>query len=148
MDLRSPGLRRLYSDWHAWRGSRAFPTPADLKPGALPYMQDNLTVIQVFHNPTRFFYRSHASSSAARAGINLTGKFLDALPNEALRATIKDSLLTALNKRAPHLVCYYDRPVTGLTIGNLEVLVLPFSSNGHTIDVIAYGTDFDIQSVS
>jgi hypothetical protein len=148
MDMRSPGLERLYRDWHAWRGSRAFPAPADLKPASLPYVADNLTVIQVFHNPTRFFYRSHADSSAERAGFDLTGKFLDALPNEALRATIKSSLMTALSKRAPHLVCYYDRPVSGLGIGNLEVLVLPFSSNGHTIDVIAYGTDFDIQPVT
>jgi hypothetical protein len=70
---------------------------------------------------------------------------LDSLPNEHLRGTIKGSLNQVLKKRAPHLVCHYNREVEGLMTGDLEVLVLPFSSNGQTIDMIAYGTHFDLQ---
>lgn len=146
--LRSPSLQRLYEDWSAWRGKRALPSSADLKPASLPYMHGNLTVIQVSYNPTRFFYRLHAPTSAERAGFDLTGKFLDMLPHEGLRETIKESLRGALSKRAPHLVSYYGRPVAGLKMGDLEVLVLPFSSDGQTIDVIAYGTHFDLQKDS
>jgi hypothetical protein len=146
MELRSPHLQRLYRDWQSWRGTRQFPSRADLDPAALHYVLGNLTVVDVFYNPTRFFYRAHATSSAERAGFDLTGKFLDALPDETLRATIRDNLLPVLKKRAPHLVSYYGRPVSGLMTGDLEVLVLPFSSNGQTIDMIAYGTHFDLDT--
>jgi hypothetical protein len=145
MDLRSPNLQRLYRDWHAWRGARLLPSPADLDPASLPYIQGNLTIVKIFHNPQRFYYRIHATTSVERIGFDLTGKFLESLPDENLRRSIMETLLTVLKKRAPHLVCYYDRPVAGLRTGDLEVLGLPFSSNGQTIDVIAYGTHFDLQ---
>jgi hypothetical protein len=146
--LRSPSLQRLYEDWSAWRGKRAFPSPADLESASLPYMQGSLSVIKVSYSPTRFFYRMHAPTSAERSGFDLTGKFLDVLPHEGLRRTIKESLLAVLSKRAPHLLSYYDRPVAGLKTGDLEVLALPFSSDGQTIDLIVYGTHFDLQTDS
>jgi hypothetical protein len=145
MDLRSPKLQRLYEDWHAWRGKRAFPTRADLERADTAYLNGEITIVDVFYNPTRFFYRKHAPESADRAGYDLTGKFLEAMPNEKLRASIRDSLQGALRKRSPHLVSYYNRPVAGLRTGDLEVLVLPFSSDGQTIDMLAYGTHFDLE---
>jgi hypothetical protein len=144
MELRSPRLQRLHADWNAWRRGRAFPSRADFDARAVPYMQGHLTVIDVLHNPTRFFYRIHAAASAAHAGFDLTGKLLDSLPDENLRGRIKQTLFSALKKRAPHLVSYYGRPATELKTGDLEVLALPFSSDGQTIDMIVYGTHFDL----
>ena len=144
MELRSPHLQRLYRDWHAWRGARPFPSRADVDPLALPYMTGNLTLVDVFYNPQRFFYRLHASTSAERIGFDLTGKFLDSLPDQNLRGTVKGTLLSVLKSRAPHLVSHYNRSVAGDVTGDLEVLVLPFSTDGHAIDMIAYGTHFDV----
>ena len=69
---------------------------------------------------------------------------MDALPDENLRGTIQGTLLTVLKTRTPYLVSY-DGHVAGIMTGDLEVLVLPFSSDGQAIDLIAYGTHFDIR---
>jgi hypothetical protein len=143
VDLRSPVLQRLYRDWDAWRGARPFPSRADIDPLALRYILGNFTVTDVFYDPLRFYFRVHATASAERIGFDLTGKFLHELPDEGVRRIMHGSLLTTLEKRAPHRV-FHERTVATKVTGDLEVLVLPFSSDGQVIDMLAYGTHFDM----
>ncbi len=144
MELKSSELQQLFREWESSRGTRLFPSGADIEPLSMRYILEDLTVVDVFYDPLRFFYRIHASASAERIGFDLTGKFLDDLPDANLRATMQGTLLTVLQKRAPHLISYSNRPVAGAVTGDLEVLALPFSSDGQTIDMIAYGTHFNV----
>lgn len=144
MELWSPRLQRFYEDWEAWRRGRPFPSRKDFDAVPLLYMQGHVTVVDVFYNPTRFFFRLHARASAEHLGIDLTGKFLESVREGHLRARMQQTLLTTLRKRAPHAVSYFGRPAEDFRTGDLEVLSLPFSSDGQTIDMIAYGTHFDL----
>jgi hypothetical protein len=139
MQLSTPALQQLYSDWTRWRGERKFPARGDLDPTQLKYTLGNLWVFDVFYNPLRFNVRIHASARAERMGFDLTGKSLDALPDAKYRELIRAHLIEVLKARAP--VSKVVEPTTlAKSFGRVEVLVLPFSSDGQTIDFLAAGS--------
>jgi hypothetical protein len=139
MQLNATALQQLYSDWNRWRGERKFPARDDLDPLQLKYMLGNLWVFDVSYNPLHFKVRIHASVRAERMGFDLTGKSLDELPDVEYREQMRSDLIEVLKTRGP-----YSRLVEPLSLmkafGRVEVLVLPFSSDGQTIDMLAAGT--------
>lgn len=139
MQLTSPHLRQLYDDWTRWRGTRPFPKRDDLDPLGLKYILDNLSVVDVSYNPLRFHFRVHASARVEQFGFDLTGKNLDLLPDDEYRQLMRLHLTEALKRRAPVTVTV-EGVKTAQFFGRLEVLILPFSSNGQTIDLLAVGT--------
>lgn len=143
MEAKSPTLQRLYRDWEDWRGPRRFPTRDDIDPVKLRYILGNLSLVDVFYDPLRFFFRVHGTESVERAGRDLTGKFLDELPNASLRNIIHTNLARTIEKRAP-LSVFHERLVATRVFGYLEVLVLPFSSDQEMIDTLAIGAHFDV----
>ncbi len=139
MQLNTPALRQLYEDWNCWRGERKFPAREDLDPLQLKYMLGNLWVFAVSYNPLRFLVRIHASARAERMGFDLTGKSLDELPDDEYREYMRANLIEVLKRRAPYSEIV-DPANLVKAFGRVEVLVLPFSSDGQTIDMLAAGT--------
>jgi hypothetical protein len=143
VDIRSPGLQRLYEDWQRWRGAREFPSRSDFDPLDLKYILGNISVTDVFYGPVRFQYRIHASGCSGRLGFDLTGKNLDALPHPTYQAFIREHFLETIVNRAPSIK-RRDRVLGNNEHWFLEAIVLPFSSDGQTIDMLMAGTKFDV----
>ncbi len=143
MDIRSPSLQRLYQDWRRWRGAREFPARADFDPLDLKYILGNLSITDVLYDPVRFHYRIHASASSGHLGFDLTGKSLDALPNPTYQAFIREHFLEAVVNRAPS-VKLRERVFTNNEYWFVEAIILPFSSDGQTVDMLMTGTKFDV----
>src|SRR5437763_2141752 len=78
-------LSRLYAYWLKRKGSRRYPARRDLDPVDLRYVLGHLLLIDVLREPLRFRVRLHGAEMTARAHYDLTGKFLDELPDPAYR---------------------------------------------------------------
>lgn len=139
MQLSAPALQQLYNDWNRLRGERKFPIGKDLDPAQLKFMLGNLWLFDVAYNPLRFVVRLHAPARVECMGFDLTGKSLDELPDADYRDFIRSHLIEVLKTRAPTSRLVEPDSLIK-SYGRVEVLVLPFSSNGQTIDVLAAGT--------
>lgn len=141
MKATSPALQRLHRDWERWRGTRAFPTRSDVDPFNLRYILGNFSLVEVFHHPLRFRFRLHATGSVERLGKDLTGQFLDTVLDPKAHAVVFESLVRCVETRAPFLISH-ERMMATQFYGHMEVLVLPFSSDGETIDLLGVGAQF------
>jgi len=143
LELRSEILRHLCADWERWRGARLFPDRSDIDPLELRYILGNLSLTDVSYDPLRFFFRIHATASAERLGFDLTGKFLDAFPDQVVRETLREGLTDAVHHRAP-LCLARERVMATREFGYIEALILPFSRDGQRVDMLATGTHFHV----
>jgi len=141
LDIRTPRLQRLYQDWHAWRGERAFPSRRDFDPVDLGYILGKLSLVSVLYEPLRFRYRVHATELAERLGFDLTGKELDALPDRTHRAAVREHFVAVVEHRAPE-IRRRDRQRANGRAWRYEALVLPLSGNGETIDMLISAVEF------
>jgi hypothetical protein len=143
VDLRTPSLQRVFQDWQRWRGARAFPSRADFDVLDLKYALGNISITDVLYNPVRFHYRIHSSASSGRLGFDLTGKSVDALPHPTYQAFIREHFLEVIVNRVP-VVKRRERVLTTHEHWFVEAIVLPFSSDGETIDMLMTATKFDV----
>ena len=135
ISLQAQTLQRLYQDWNDWRRGREFPARADFDPCDLTYVLGNLSLYDVLRNPVRFRYRLHASNTAARTGVDMTGKFVDELPDRAHAKLANEHCLEVLDSRMP-VVKWRRRQATDHRVWNSEILALPLSNNGSDIDML------------
>jgi hypothetical protein len=129
-------LKHLLADWDLRRGGREFPARADFTPHDLRYLIGNLSLLDVHHDPLRFRYRLHASNLANRIGIELTGKWVDDIPNP-IHANAAAAHFTEVIKRRTPIV--YRRKHEFVTDGlphDCEILALPLARDGRTIDML------------
>lgn len=136
--FQSPELQRLYEDWEARRRGREFPSRSDFDVLDLGYIISSLSMVDVLRDPLRFHFRVHGGKIAERIGFDLTGKDLDALPNEEYRESIRRSFMSSLTRRAPNIVLHSHVFEHHRYFKN-EVVVLPLSSDGTTIDKFLSG---------
>lgn len=129
-------LRRLYSDWEAWRRGRDFPSRADFTPHDLKYLIGNLSLLDVVYAPLRFRYRIHATRLAQRIGIELTGKWVDQIPNPSHAASARSHFTEVIERRMPIVYRRVHAFVTDNLPHNCEVLALPLARDGCTIDML------------
>jgi hypothetical protein len=135
VEIESATLRQLYADWDAQRRGRQVPARADFDPLNLKYVIGNLSLVDVRYAPIQFHYRLHATNVAQRLGYELTGKLLDAVPDPATRAAIKEHFETIVESRAPSAIRQRFLAADGRAV-NHEALVLPLSRDGATIDML------------
>ncbi len=138
LELKTPVLRQLYSDWDQRRRGREMPARADFDPLDLKYCMGNLSLIDVAQNPPRYRFRLHASTVAQGMGFDLTGKSLDAMPDTEYRRMVTDHYDEVLAARKP-VAKYRNRQMVDQRILYCEVLVLPLSADGKTIDMLMSG---------
>lgn len=117
-------LRRLYSYWSDKRGSRSAPSRHDIDPVDFRYLWGNIMMLDVLRDPLRFRVRLHGTEMAKRAGYDMTGKMLDALPDSEYRAYVIARCEALVETVAPDVV-HHDRILDG-RVWRYEALWLPF----------------------
>lgn len=132
---KAPRLQRLLEDWERWRAGRSFPTRGDFDPGQLRYVLGNVSLIELEPEPRRFRFRLHGSDNVAHLGVDLTGKYLDELPYSETRERVRQQFNAAIETRAP-VVQFRQGAFSDGRTWRYEVLVLPFSRDGETIDML------------
>ncbi len=127
-------VRRLYDYWRARRGARPFPSRDDIDPVSFGFALGRVSLVEVLENPRRFRYRLVSTTLTKNLGYEMTGKFLDEMPDKEVRAYVAGLYEAAVTQRMP----LYDkgRRVLDRREWIHEMLVLPLSSDGVAIDML------------
>jgi hypothetical protein len=141
LEITMPSLRQLYDDWDARRRGREFPSRADFDPVELTYVIGKMSLLDVLYDPLRFRYRVHATQTADRLGFDLTGKSLEMWPDAAYRATVHEVFVEVVENRQPGIL-RRERQLGDGRIWRYEVLTLPLSADGLTIDMLISALEF------
>lgn len=136
--IKAAPLRYLYRDWDARRAGRPFPARADFDPLELRYILGNLSLVDVLRDPMRFIFRLHASENAAHLGADLTGKELAEMPASAAPDRVRAHYELVVASRRPHVLRRVGTHADGIS-WKYEVLVLPLSTGGETVDMLMAG---------
>jgi hypothetical protein len=136
-------LRRLYDYWLAKKGTRRFPTRADIDPLDFPYILGNIMLLDVVRDPLRFRVRVHGTEMVVRAGYELTGKFLDDLPITDYRLYVRERCEGLVRDGEPLLICH-NRALDGKT-RRYEAIWLPFGDDGETVSMLLCALIYDWQ---
>jgi hypothetical protein len=136
-DIETPCLRQLYLYWEARRQGRRFPARRDLDPLDFRAALGHVLLIDVLYEPLRFRFRLHGSELTARAGYDMTGKPVEALPNPKNRAILIERCHAMLEERRP--VRVLDRRPLGNRLFGFEAIWLPLARDGETIDMLMAG---------
>jgi hypothetical protein len=137
-----PELRRLLEYWQAKRRALGrLPARPDIDPLEMRFALGHLILADVEHgDPIRFRHRLIGTRIVEHAGYDATGLYVDDIPDKELAQRLLQSYRDVVRTREPA----HDR-VGGLVGGralNLEVLRLPLSSNGTTVDMVLTGAIF------
>jgi hypothetical protein len=135
LDIRTPILKRLYSDWKDSCRGRPLPSRSDFDVLEFRYVVGKLSLVDVTYNPLRFRFRLHATGVAQRVGYELTGKDLDELPAPAAREIARQHFVAVVEQRTP-IVQMRERQVVDASLKQCEVLMLPLSRDGEAVDMI------------
>jgi hypothetical protein len=136
MDLKieNESLRRLYAYWDEKRAGRRFPTRADFDPLELGFVLGNLSLIDVLYDPLRFRLRLHGTLSVSRLGYDLTGKFVDEIPDPEFRVVALETYKKLVEVGQPM------RDVRETMLDSkthrYEVIWLPLSGDGTRINML------------
>jgi len=133
-NMQFESLRRLYRYWQERRGSRRMPARSDIDPADFRYALGNLFLIAVERDPLRFRYVVYATNHAARRGFDLTGAYVDEIPDLELRAFLLPIYERLVAEAKPfHAVrddSLYDR------LHHYEILALPLSADDREVDML------------
>jgi hypothetical protein len=128
-------VRRMHEYWLSKRAGRPMPSRSDIDPLELRDCLGNLCLLDVTRDtPPRFRFRLDGSIVALATGFDLTGKFVDEVPDAAYREFITAIYQRVVQSKAPLFLMNeedwkgYDILVTSVS--------LPLSSDGETVDAI------------
>ena len=130
----APKLQRLYQDWDDRRQGREFPTRADFAPDELKYILGNLSIVDVTYNPLNFRYRIYGTKLTNRLGKEMTNKSVDEFPSQQHSALARAHFTEVVEYRVPIAHVRYHLSNKSDSPPECEVLVLPLSDDGKTID--------------
>jgi hypothetical protein len=145
IEVAAPSLKRLLSDWESWRRGRESPSRADFTPFDLKYIMGNLALLDVLYDPLRFRYRLYGCNLRVRLGKEMTNKSIDDIPTPIHRRLAKEHYTDAIYCRVPTVRLREHDLITKDAPHDCEVLVLPLSSNGKTIDILMNALVWDTE---
>ena len=142
MRIEHPALQRLFDYWGSKRGARGMPARADIDPLELGFIIGNVILVDVIEgDPPRFRIRLHGTNLVERAGYELTGRFLDELPQPEFRELTRLSFTRVAETGEP-LRLRRDRMLDGRS-RRYETIILPLSSEGTRVDMLLCGLVYD-----
>jgi hypothetical protein len=134
-DTLHPKIRRMHDYWLSKRAGRLMPSRSDVDPHELRDCLGNLCLVDVSGDTApRFRFRLDGSNLVLSTGFDMTGKFLDEMPDEAYRGFVTAIYQRVIETRAPVFVVNqedwkgYDLQVNSVT--------MPLSSDGARVDAI------------
>lgn len=140
LGMTSPILRALRDHWLSLKGDRAMPARADIDPTHIPALLRHLVLVDVMGAPPVFRYRLIGTAVTRIANRDATGRVLDeslygANTDRVLR-TYRETVADKSPKAVREIVQFVDKDWI-----KIEVLLMPLSSNGGTIDMIIGAVD-------
>jgi hypothetical protein len=142
-DIRDFRLQRLYEYWLAKKGQRRFPSRRDIDPIDFPYVLGHVMLVDVLRNPLRFQVRLHGTEMTAKAGYDLTGKFLEDHPVTEYRRYVMERCASLVRDGDPLLV-RHDRALDGKP-RSYEAIWLPLSEDGQHVTKLLAAMIYDRQ---
>jgi hypothetical protein len=127
-------LCRLYRYWNGRRGGRRFPSRDDVDPLDFPYALGRVSLIEVERDPLRFRFRLVSTGLTEHLGYEMTGKYVDDLPEPSMREFTRAFYERALDRHAP--LHEASTVLIERYTWQYEVLVLPLASDGETVDML------------
>ena len=130
-----PKIQRMHEYWLAKRGDRPMPGRADIDPVELRDCLGNLCIVHVTADtPPRFRFRLDGSNLVLSTGFDMTGKFLEEMPDAEYRRFITAIYRRVLERGAPVFVVNQE-DWKGYDL-QVESVTMPLSSDGTRIDGI------------
>ena len=134
-----PRLKGLIRYWNEKRADRPYPSRSDIDPLELKPVLGNILLIDVVPSDQhsegrRFRYRLFGTEFVFYHGTDLTGHWLDEIPNTGFR----DSLIAMYNKVVTEggtRMVSYDYMLESRR-HRFQAVILPLSSDGNQIDII------------
>lgn len=124
----------IYQDWLMRRGDRSIPDWRDIYPIDARFSLGCISLIDVTDHAKRFRYRLVSRRLTERLGYEMTGRYIDDIPEDKTKAYVRNLYTEAVDLRAP-LYERSNRFYKG-RIWEHEALVLPLSPNGNAIDML------------
>jgi len=131
-NLHHPRLQELFAYWDARRRGRPMPRRRDIDPLDIPRHLATLVLADVEHAPLRFRFRVVGSELERIVGRSVTGDVLD---DETPQSFFTPYRTCALEARPTHEYARFDFGESRQA-GEFERLLLPLSSDGHTVDQV------------
>jgi hypothetical protein len=132
--LNDERLRRLFVYWRGLREGRPMPARRELDPIAFRYLLGHVCLIDVHRDPLRFQVRLHGTAMCARIHQDLTGQFIEALPESDLKTYLLERCRGLVETAAP-LRVEHEREFEG-RIHRYEALWLPLAEDGATVSML------------
>jgi hypothetical protein len=134
VEIRSSRCAALLQHWNCLRGTRAFPSWAEIDPSHFKPILPHVMVIGLEYAPFRAFYRLVGTEIVRFAKFDFTGRYADALNFQDDAAEDWTRFYgEVVEARRPGIGLLYW--VTEGTLRRwIEFMILPLSSNGETID--------------
>jgi len=140
--IRDERLARLYRYWLACRGSRRFPARRDIDPVDFPYVLGRVMMFEVAPGqPLLFRVRLHGADLTTQAHYDLTGKFLDEMPDAEQRAVVMARCESLVASGEP-LIIRRARNLHG-KLRPYEALWLPLSEDGNRVTLLLCAMIYD-----
>jgi hypothetical protein len=140
--LRRPMLRRLYEYWDDKRGAREFPGRPDIDPIEMRFALGNISLVDVLYEPMRFRYRLHGTIIAERVGIDMTGRFVDEIPEPARRSFVEENFRTVVMTRLP--LARTGERVLDERLWNFDSIVLPLGLADGVINMLLLCVEYHV----
>jgi hypothetical protein len=130
-----PKIRRMHEYWLAKCAGRPMPSRADIDPLDLRDCLGNLCLLDVVGDaPHRFRFRVDGSNLAALSGFELTGKFVEDMPDPDYRDFVLALYERVVAEKVPIFLAVAAE-WKGCGIEEISV-TLPLSNDGVTVDGI------------
>ena len=134
-DLHDERLRRLYLYWQEKRGARGMPSRNDIDPVDLPFCLGYLCLVDVEHSdPMRFRFRVDGSNCVNISGIEMTGRYVDEIPQSDYRTVMETAYRQLALTKAPYF--YADDEVWDGRRYRTEGILLPLSPDDQTVNML------------
>lgn len=132
--IEHPDLRLLYDYWDGKRDGRRMPARSDLDPLDIPRLLKHILLVDVEHDPIRFFVRVYGTGIVDLRGIDLTGKYLYEGNGSQMSEQTRDwNIETALSGE-PHYASGRYPDIRPGQVGRYYRLGLPLSGDGERVD--------------
>jgi hypothetical protein len=131
-EVADPRVRDAYQYWLRIRGHKPMPSRSDIDPIDLKFCLGWTCLVEVIHEPSRRFrYRLDGSQLASLTGWDLTGRYLDAIPDEAYRDFVGMIYNRVVDNKAPVFIRNSEE---WTNFGYLtESVTLPLSNDGEQV---------------
>ena len=131
-------LLALYRYWESKRGDRTMPARADIDPAEIPALLPLILLVDVL-GPGNYRYRLTGTEIVSNFGVDVTGKtFAEALPGGAYAEYIAGLASDVVSTGRP-LYSEGAFMAEGIVDRKVRRLVLPLSTDGHTVDMLLGG---------